>query len=546
MEQSNNRGTPAYPWPGRLERTGLSRRHLLLAGTAVVLIYLIGVTGKWWPTPDSAIYLGLGRSLAEGNGYYFNGSPCNIVTPGLPLILAGLRILFGDGFWAPNLFIVLTGLTTLLFVYLTLAMMVNRAVAMAVTLATGLSYTFFYQSHRVLTDAPFAALFWMLLYAWQRYRAGNGARWVVLIGLLSAVSVFIRMPGILVLVPLAVGLMVERSCVKWSKKGLAAGMVLAVIFLEVAGFYLLALKTTSRTPLYAEAAFSRISTGIWGGLSRIGRGLVQLPLTLPEMFSSQGGYVLGILVGLPTLLLVGIGCVVLWKRGQRFVLPLILLNVLILGFSGGRRAIRPRYLLPIQPLLFLVAMEGLCWCVWKYYQSKSKLISPAVYQKVITVFTVLVILSNAPKVLRNAVYYSYLSHTSRYYEVIRSGKYVELFGIAEVLRSDSHDRVVAAETRDERLILHFLSGKVTSPLRGIKQVRKINPSGGGRFIKDLMASHKNLGFIVLRLDKSRSSGKRNYREKLSKMLDSDPRWRVCYRGERHRVYQLVPSNTGKS
>ncbi len=58
--------------------------HLLLAGVCIAAVYLVGVTGQWWPT-----YLGLGRSLAEAEGYRFNGSVHNIVTPGLPLILAG-------------------------------------------------------------------------------------------------------------------------------------------------------------------------------------------------------------------------------------------------------------------------------------------------------------------------------------------------------------------------------------------------------------------------------------------------------------------------
>ncbi len=55
----------------------------------LVVLYLGTTPGKWWPTPDSAEYVGLAESLARGDGYRFNGEISTRQTPGLPLLLAG-------------------------------------------------------------------------------------------------------------------------------------------------------------------------------------------------------------------------------------------------------------------------------------------------------------------------------------------------------------------------------------------------------------------------------------------------------------------------
>ena len=44
------RNSHASPPPaGRLDDFPPRRRHLLLAAGCIALIYLVGVTGKWWP-----------------------------------------------------------------------------------------------------------------------------------------------------------------------------------------------------------------------------------------------------------------------------------------------------------------------------------------------------------------------------------------------------------------------------------------------------------------------------------------------------------------
>ena len=77
--QFDTDGALATAW---VDRTGIFCRRRLLAWSLIVVVYLIGVCPAWWPTSDSALYLSLSRSLAEGRGFVYNGQTHTLVTPG--------------------------------------------------------------------------------------------------------------------------------------------------------------------------------------------------------------------------------------------------------------------------------------------------------------------------------------------------------------------------------------------------------------------------------------------------------------------------------
>ena len=135
-------------------------RRVLLVAVCVAAVHLAGVTNRWWPTDDSSLYLSLGRSLAAGEGYRFNGRPCNAVTPALPWVLAGVRAVTGEGYGAANLFEATCGLGVLALAWAAMAAVADRHAALLATAACGLSYTFFLGGHRILTGMPFALLYW--------------------------------------------------------------------------------------------------------------------------------------------------------------------------------------------------------------------------------------------------------------------------------------------------------------------------------------------------------------------------------------------------
>ncbi|MCK4624329.1 MAG: glycosyltransferase family 39 protein [Phycisphaerae bacterium] len=498
------------------------RWHLLLAGVCVAVIYLVGVTGKWWPAPDSALYLGLARSLANGEGYRFNGSPCNMVTPGLPAILAGLRMLFGPGFGAPNLFMALCGLGSLVLIYLSVARLSDKRTALAVALATGLSYTYFFNCHRILTDAPFAALFWAILYAYIRYRSGS-VRWLILAGLLSVAAVAVRAPGILFLGALAISIMPDRPPGARARKGLIpACVILAILVVLGTGFFIVARYTSTEEQIYARAIMSKVNADPMVHLRNIGMGLRQLPLTVSEMFTSQETY----FAGLPALGLIGIGGAGLWRRRQRFILPAIVMSVLALALYGSGHMVRPRYLMPIQPLLLLAMIEGLCWCI-KRLRRQAK---PVVYMRAVAVLVGVIIACNTPKLLRNAVYYSHLSHTPRYYQVVRGGGFAELFEVAEILgenHSDSRsersrtDGHLAATDCGKVSVLHYLSERTVISLPPIPRNRPAQT----KKVYDFILSRTDLKFIILKNSRTKE------------LLENAPGFKLRHNGKRYRVYE---------
>ena len=154
------------------------------------------------------------------------------------------------------------------------------------------------------------------------------------------------------------------------------------------------------------------------------------------------------------------------------------------------------------------------------------------------VFVLLVVISNAPKVLRNAVYYSYLSHTRRYYKVIRSGEYAEVFEIAHMLRKSGDKGLIAADA-GERSILHFLSRKIVLDLPTVENKERCNLAHAERLYKDFLASHKDIGFVVVRCSNDSHARSAILNKRLINLFDNDSRWKICYNGKRYRVYHFV-------
>lgn len=213
-----------------------ARRYVLLAAGVVAAVYLLSVNNAWWPTPDSALYQGLAKSMAQGRGYVFNGQAHTTVTPGLPLILAGLRLAFGEGYWAANLFMTLCGLGGLLLAWMSLRRLTDEWTALLTVVACAASYECFHDSHAILTDAPFFLLFWAVTYASLRL-LGGGWAWLAPTAVLAALALAVRAPGIIVLGPLAAALLVQRAgaAAGWARRLAAAAVVLVVPLLTAGG-----------------------------------------------------------------------------------------------------------------------------------------------------------------------------------------------------------------------------------------------------------------------------------------------------------------------
>lgn len=450
------------PAAGGLARFPLRPRVLVAAAICIAIIYLGSVTGKWWPTSDSALYLSLGRSLSQGHGYVFNGAVHTIVAPGLPVILAALRWAFGDGHFAPNLLMALCGMAALAMAYWAIGQLADSRTALLVVICCAFSYTFYMGSHRILTDAPFTAVYWGIGCVCLKARTGR-RWWILLAAILAILALAIRAPGVATLGPLAVGFLFDRQAGgrPWRARA-AAGGILVAMGLTLGILCLLARSIVSDTPLYVTVA-----QRIWSDTGRrtillIGQGILALPRAMAEMFTGQEGFVV---FGAPALAGLVIGGVSLWRRGQR--MPAITVALCVIGFAvkeTGGAAIRPRYLMPVQPLMVYMTIEGILWvaqaaCRWLKIKP-----NPSVYLTTVTIATVLVVSVNAPRLLRNVAYYTYLSHTPRFYDVIRDGKHANMYSLAERVHSLCPEDGLVLVPPDETSIIYYLAERRTLPL----------------------------------------------------------------------------------
>jgi 4-amino-4-deoxy-L-arabinose transferase-like glycosyltransferase len=256
----------------RLTQFPARRRNVVLAGVVISVVYLAGVTGRWYPMPDTAVYLGLAKSLAAGEAYRFNGQVSNSYAPGLPLILAGLRMLFGQGYWAANLFVALCGLAALAMIYLSMRELTGEGgISVVVAIAASFSCNFYDYSHRTLSDVPFALLRWCLNYCLLRFCRG-GPRWLILAGLLSVLCVLIRAPAIVILSPLAAGLLMDRPLLEGFKRRVAACAAVLIPALAALGcLWWLAYQATPGMPNYVRVVTTKL--GPVGYLFRMAQGL---------------------------------------------------------------------------------------------------------------------------------------------------------------------------------------------------------------------------------------------------------------------------------
>ena len=447
------------------------RRHVVVAACLVAAVYLAGVTDRWWPTPDSALYQGLGRSLLRGEGYRFNGVVNTEVTPGMPAVLGALRWAFGEGFWAPNLLVVLCGLGGLAMAYLTLVRRTDRRTAFLVVLATSLCYRSYDYCHLILTDAPFALLFWLLAYASVRALEG-GWTWAAALVPLSAASVAIRAPGLIVLGPWVAALVLDRaSPARLGRRLAVAAAAIVPAVATAGGFYWLARLVSGSVPSYA--AGTGMHAGLLGRLYQVVLGCARLPGAMVDSFTAQGSVWLAP-VGVVLIALAVLGGLTLWRRGKRLLAATCLLNFLGVCFLVGAASVRARYLMPLYPVLLLLILTGVRRGVRWWIRRRGRPAGDKAPARAAVVFVAVLAAANAYLVLRSALVYSTYGHLGRYHEFIEGGRYRDLHEAAAFLRDELPPGARIAARWDRARMLHFLSERRIEPL--LAQLDRWKPS----------------------------------------------------------------------
>ena len=469
------------------------RRTLFTVAVAIVLLYLAGVTNLWWPTSDSALHLGLGRSLAEGQSYTFNGRTHTLVPPGLPLILGAMQRIFGEGYLAPNLFEALCGLAALAMAYSFLTHWTDRWTALIATVVTAGSYTFYFTSHRILSDAPFALAFWALIYFATRFQTGS-LWWLVPMTVTTLVALLIRLPGLLLVDALLIGLLFDRPRAVGLRRRVIGSIAIVATLAVLAGSGLLLARGIvvgkgSYAGIRASSFLETLrSEGIIPWVAGVCHGLCRIPSVLAEMFASQDAlWPLGIVL----LVLILIGTASLWKTERR--LPGLLWIVYLFQLTLVTEArFNDRYLLPVEPILALAAIVGLQWSVKRIYEWQQRVMPLTARSVAVVAFAGILLATNAPRVLRNAFYYSYLGHTGRYYDVVREGKFRRLLTSADILNRQPGTESALVPAEDAKII-HWLTRRLTFALP--KTPRQSQEDA--REVCDGVSRHPDIRWVIL-------------------------------------------------
>jgi 4-amino-4-deoxy-L-arabinose transferase-like glycosyltransferase len=334
------------------------RRHAILVFAALAILYLLTLNNQWAIEPDSAVYLTLGRSLAEGRGLEYNGGPAGGIPPLLPVLVAGSRLLFGPAYWPINLLVSLSALGTVIFAYLAVRRLASEVgaddvrLALAALLITGTSARLLVDSTRILTDVPCAFFVTLGLYAFVRARQGHWAWcWAGLGAMLLATAA--RLPAGVILVGLFVGLALEFRREGYRRRLLATLVGMGGVAAGSLAWWFLVRGRSIGGPDYFVTIFERFQLRFQARWIQLGEGPLRLPGALCEAITGQELQWFNVV---PTALML-FGLWTAARRGQWvLVCPVLAYVAFLLGLGGS--AVAPRYLLPVMPMLVYALVVG--------------------------------------------------------------------------------------------------------------------------------------------------------------------------------------------
>lgn len=338
-------------------------RHRKAVYAVLVLVYLASFNGIWRIGVDSALYRGLARSIARGDGYVFAGEHHTHAYAGLPLLFAGLEKVFGDSPVPGLVMIALMALATLWLVDALFRIRYPLWVATVITLGVGLNFRFVRQSHELMTDIPFALGVMMALYGYERLKLaldrGVITRMATLLicGLVLAAATRPTFGVLVIAMVLASAWSVFTNQDRRLHLAIIASAVLVALLLVLADpRTAVTAPFTGKYELELREAVKELPATILGQLK------VFFGENLNDAFFSQDMNPLAI----PFSILVLVGGAMVWRRNAVWGMMIFGLVLVTLPLSTV-----PRYYIMVMPML---------WLGWILLLSKATLRSPRIIQ----------------------------------------------------------------------------------------------------------------------------------------------------------------------
>jgi 4-amino-4-deoxy-L-arabinose transferase-like glycosyltransferase len=436
-----------------------SRRAWLVCVALLAVVYALGLNNHWAITPDSGLYLSLGRSLDDGRGMESNGQPRAGIPPALPLTVAACRhVTGGNGYWLINLLELACGLATALVAGRIVLRLGSPELALPVALLTGLSPVAYEMSTRIQTDMPFTLLVTVGLYGFVRGNRGSAA-WILLGGTAMLAATMTRLLGVLLLGGAALAILLSFRRPGYRTRILAAAACVAAMAVAM-GFWMTWVKSQqtlgsadylatagSQGAIFQDSAEAlRRLIGAAAALWRVPE--IALSVILGQRLSSWVGLV-------PTVLMI-VGLVRLVRRGHGVLVAPAGFYLLFLVLWSPE-AIAPRYMLPVLPWLAYGLLEGTSTVVAALKsQADLRWAGAAAGQRVrtavLSVMT-LCLLVGLPKTGREI----YWMRQPDFYRLYDNGKWTNYVDLCDYLRHEGRpgaDRVMTHQPS----VVHYLSG----------------------------------------------------------------------------------------
>ncbi len=423
-----------------------------LALAAIVMSsFLLLIGTSWRASPDSALYLELGESLASGKGYVFNEEPHTYVPPGYPALIAVIAWL-RPSFLGYRILMALMGICTAAAGYYLVKSLLDRDTALLVGGVFAVNHVLLCHSATTTSDVPFTLVVLLSLHALVRASAGEaGLAAVCLAGIMCGLTPLVRVNGWGI--PPAGAVYLFSS---WRQRDTRARCTLTVLFLVAAiipgmlwELHKLSLPQSFSEGTYFNAVVGRsLGTLVAIMLDASWEYVLEMNFALTGLSIKTG--VVELLV--PTV--VAIGALVAFKRGERLFVPLVAIQMcgLILSPAGSR------YLIALLPGLYLFLGVGIVR-ISGWLGKRTDKRPPAWIESrnvVIAFFSALIFVNAAHNVIpileaRQAV-------QSGGAETIRD---VPFFRAASWLKNNApHAVVLSMHPR----VLHYLSGSKTVEL----------------------------------------------------------------------------------
>jgi hypothetical protein len=327
-------------------------KKILLAALVLVSFCLI-ISSSWNATPDSALYLSLGESLARGEGYVFNGEQHTMVPPGFPTMLAFAARSCGNTFLCYRTFMALVGLLAAGAGYLFLSRYCGPGIAFVVGGVFAVNHALLHNSTFVLADIPFALFTAVALNATLSAARGRSlAIWIIIAGLLVSLLPLIRINGLGVAPAVTIFLICSWKDRTWSTRFLYAGVFLIVAYAPFVVWQLwkASFAASASEGTYLSAVADR---KLWDQVSTIACAFRDY---FPETSYALTGLDIRtkFLEFIPPLFVMW-GMILSFKRGERLLVPLTIIQFcgLLLSSAGDR------YLIFLLPALYIFLAVGI-------------------------------------------------------------------------------------------------------------------------------------------------------------------------------------------